>query len=58
LAGVTDVPDALAGSSEGEDLLARGSAAPKFNLGAEGNLRTSVLAHIGQATKPLSRWDW
>jgi hypothetical protein len=58
LAGVTDVPAAVAGSSEGADLLARGSAAPKFNLGAEGNLRTSVLAHIGQATKPLSRWDW
>ena len=39
-------------------LAARGSAAPKFKRGADGSFRTSVLAHSGQATKPLSRCDW
>jgi hypothetical protein len=58
LADVKEVPDAIAGSSGGVDFNERGSAAPKFNLGAEGNLRTSVFAHMGHATKPLSSCAW
>jgi hypothetical protein len=51
-------PDVGEGSACAMGLEGRGSTAPKFKRGAEGNFRTSLLAHIGHATKPLSRCDW